>query len=575
MVYIPILLVALFTLSICNSYNAVPISNFERKEIQFSNDEKYVVFKYNNEGGINSEITITIHSANTLHLYVYLYLNISDIKQDSNNNFINYVQKKNNIKSIYFITDKKLNGEFYLVMTQNNYNNKLSISIISSASHPYILSSDLFSHPFSCYSKNLTYFFQIPSNNNHSYLRYEFDGLNYLSAKITIYDENDRMIEQSEDKVSLEKIIRIDIGTSYTISLQLTHTPAGLKNSNLYLMLTDYKKLYPLQIDNSDIQEFYYFSKLFLILNMTSIQNQYNAKIEFNYSTSISNPEFYRYETDDIEEIESISGEKMEIIKDEKASNIYYIYKNTSNFKNVVIKITAQLDVNTLKIKYLGQYQNKSTPKEKNDIIQNEETPTDSVVGSILLGLGLSLPNLIFQFYRMFKKEFTAPWINIGMDALWHFAYANLLAKAFSIGGSTAVKIGAFSAGLYFFCLVYFFGKSLNDKNNSKGIFSHLIHSFTKFEELKTLDELISYNRKLPPNILIKARAYHQETRNIVGKVTDYGFGDFHNIKTDLHATEWKRDNRFCTDTIYYADDPLNSHKKLYSNKRKQISHDF
>ena len=76
-----------------------------------------------------------------------------------------------------------------------------------------------------------------------------------------------------------------------------------------------------------------------------------------------------------------------------------------------------------------------------------------------------------------------APWYSLAMNILLHFAYGNLFA-----------------------------------------IFNQLYHSSHEFEELNTLENLTNENRKLPPTILIKATAQHDESREILKEFESYQY---------------------------------------------------
>ena len=51
-----------------------------------------------------------------------------------------------------------------------------------------------------------------------------------------------------------------------------------------------------------------------------------------------------------------------------------------------------------------------------------------------MFGIGLSIPNILFQLFRKSSKQNIAPWYSLAMNILLHFAYGNLFAKPFHIG---------------------------------------------------------------------------------------------------------------------------------------------
>ena len=190
------------------------------------------------------------------------------------------------------------------------------------------------------------------------------------------------------------------------------------------------------------------------------------------------------------------------------------------------------------------------------------------------------MPNIIFIIYRKYKNLPIAPWLNLGMDILLHFAYGNLLGKAFNIGNQTSEYIGIVSLAIYLIIALCYLGIPVFNNKFKKyknyTIFSHIVHSYQKFEDLMTLDELISYNRKLPPNIYFKTKAQHVKTRDIIGKVQDNGFGGYSNVQVDLHATEWTNQGMVLGDnTIYYQNDPMNSNAKFIKTQESKIVNSF
>ena len=126
------------------------------------------------------------------------------------------------------------------------------------------------------------------------------------------------------------------------------------------------------------------------------------------------------------------------------------------------------------------------------------------------------------QLFRKSSKQHIAPWYSLAMNILLHFAYGNLFAKPFHIGGNNSLIIGIVFFSLYILILLCFgcFACDKNQKN--KTIFNQLYHSSKDFEELSILDDLINNNRKLPPKVLIKATAQHEESREVLKEFEPY-----------------------------------------------------
>ena len=242
---------------------------------------------------------------------------------------------------------------------------------------------------------------------------------------------------------------------------------------------------------------------------MTPIKKLYRVKIEYTalyhssiYYSSTFNYDVQGYKTDDSNIIGTTNGTSMEIIQDneDKYKNTFYILKDSNDLKKIIIKIP-----NTTYPEYFGvKYGYQEYYYGKN------------VLASFAFGFGLSLPNVIFQIYRKATRQNTAPWYSLFMNVLLHFAYGNLLAMPFHIGGKVSLIIGGFFFGLYFVILVCMGFYSCNDNNKTKAIFNQLYISSKEFVKYRILDEVFSFNRKLPPRIEINASASHEESREIL-----------------------------------------------------------
>ena len=292
----------------------------------------------------------------------------------------------------------------------------------------------------------------------------------------------------------------------------------------------------------------------------------YNSKLEI-----------FGYETDDPNIIQTTPGTTLPI--EDKTTDSFYIKKESDSLKTVLLKITSNNQIDSFYIKY-GEQEFYPIETDSSVPANNEGKNEPGIVGAIFFGIGLSLPNIIFIIYRKYKNLPIAPWLNLGMDILLHFAYGNLLGKAFNIGNQTSEYIGIVSLAIYLIIALCYLGIPVFNNNYKKyknyTIFSHIVHSYQKFEDLMTLDELISYNRKLPPNIYFKTKAQHVKTRDIIGKVQDNGFGGYSNVQVDLHATEWTNQGMVLgDDTIYYQNDPMNSNAKFIKTQESKIVNSF
>ena len=99
------------------------------------------------------------------------------------------------------------------------------------------------------------------------------------------------------------------------------------------------------------------------------------------------------------------------------------------------------------------------------------------------------------------------------MNIVLHFAYGNLLAKPFHIGGNNSLIIGGVFLGLFVIALLF---TGICPCDESLNIFKLFCLSCKEIEDLDILDDVLSENRKLPPKIVIRAKAVHEESREVV-----------------------------------------------------------
>ena len=104
----------------CTSFDIIPISDYEYKEIQFNQSNKYFIFEYTNQKGLGTEMIIMKNDYQE-KFDIYIYLNESNIDE----NFINYYKKDDFSTSIYsIIADEFLSGKFYIIVSYQNETKK-------------------------------------------------------------------------------------------------------------------------------------------------------------------------------------------------------------------------------------------------------------------------------------------------------------------------------------------------------------------------------------------------------------------------------------------------------------------
>ena len=496
---------------ISKSFDIISISNSGKKEILFTKDKKYFVFEYKNSGGKHSEVKIIKTEQNNMILYIYIYLNKSDI----NEKLINYYRKGIFNESVYTVKiNDLLREKFYAVISQPHEisKNNVTIKMYSSNDDIQIIDTNIFCKYFS-YSSSKKYIFKFSPNIKGKYLKFGYFGYYQIYQKkdFSIYGNN-QIIYYETKKLVNEGYFETKSDYSYSINLDFDST-----DLYFYLILTDHLFILPVEIDTVYFQKFPSLSTLNLSLDTTSINNVYRFRVQFHYR-SVASVKAYGYDTEDLNAIENNPGTQIDISNgyfgQTNTDKYFYIKKENSKLKRVILKITVPYP-DIFEIRYGDQ----------------EYFYGDSFFASMLFGLSLSLPNLIVQIFRYAYKQRVAPWYSLIMNIILHLAYGNFLSYPMKIGGEISFALGYFFSALYFLCFIIFVCNFFWSK--SKYIFNHLYNSCKEFEELPLLQESVDFNRKIPPKIIIKASSNHKESREVLKEYEPYQQAVYRN---DIHV---------------------------------------
>lgn len=531
----------------CKSLDIISISNSGKKEIHFTKKKKYFVFEYkNSEGGNYSKVNIIKSQENNRSHYVYIYLNKSNIDEK----FSNYYSKGNFDNSIYSIDiNEPLKNKFYIVISQSNEieQNNVTINIYSSDNFYETINSTVFYKNFGYTSSIRYYTFEFNHNLNGKYLKFGYSGYYQIYQTLEFYiNENAKMIYSESKKLINEGIIETKSGNTYTINLKFSSTEL-----DFYLVLTNHSYILPAQMDTKNYQIFPSLSSLNLSLDVNSINNNYKFKVEFHYK-SIATISAFGYYTDDFNEIENTQGISLYLYHKNIVQSIYdkyfYILKDDPKLKTVILKITVPYP-GSFEFKYGKQEPDSTDEKsdeEKKGKKKEEENYVKSIFISILFGLSLSLPNIIWQILRQILKKRTAPCICLFMNMLLHVIYGLPLSYFLNISGEVVLFAAFFPLGLYLMLLCY----SCDCTPNS--IFYQLYTSSKEFEELPILEEYIKSNREIPPKIIIKANSQHKESREILKEYEPYQEAVYRNDIYISHYGDISSVPRFDHNTINF-----------------------
>ena len=175
----------------CTSFDIIPISDYEYKEIQFNQSNKYFVFEYTNQKGLGTEMIIMKNDYQE-KFDIYLYLNASNIDE----NFINYYKKDDFSTSIFsIIADEFLSGKFNIIVSyQNETKKNINIRMFSAKDIYNIINQKTFFKNFSDHEIIINYNAKYPSNNEEKYISLRFVGNYYNPNEEIIAIENNNNI---------------------------------------------------------------------------------------------------------------------------------------------------------------------------------------------------------------------------------------------------------------------------------------------------------------------------------------------------------------------------------------------
>jgi len=152
-------------------------------------------------------------------------------------------------------------------------------------------------------------------------------------------------------------------------------------------------------------------------------------------------------------------------------------------------------------------------------IIRDESRAIQVVVVGVIVGVVLSLPNIILQIVRRCKSQMTSSWFTLTMNIFCHVVYGNLIAEIIGIGEGYFYMTILFSIIYFTICL---FCLLMALCGGPKSIYYVLYNLCKKLDDPKTLQEIISINRKYPPTISVRAVASHQESREAWDEYEEY-----------------------------------------------------
>lgn len=253
-------------------------------------------------------------------------------------------------------------------------------------------------------------------------------------------------------------------------------------------------------------------------INFTYLQNysifSYNYVINHKFAKpsfilKISQTSYYQYYNYYFYIYKSLN--QIEIGK----SGYFINYLNTGQFSSQYIYNDSYLSNNNTERYYIVIQQEKKMNYNTTFTIFPNIPKYDaySFIGALILGIGLSLPNIILQIVRRCKNQMTASCFTFTMNIICHFAYGSLICELSKFTGYgtflVTQMIGGFYLGLCILCLL------IALCGGPKSYYYVLYNLCHDLEDSRTLQDVVSYNRKVPPKICVNATASHQESREV------------------------------------------------------------
>ena len=147
---------------------------------------------------------------------------------------------------------------------------------------------------------------------------------------------------------------------------------------------------------------------------------------------------------------------------------------------------------------------------------KSEEYVQDNIVASTGMGLGLSAPNIILHILNAViwkRKHLTFAFLIL--DLMFLLGFSDLISLYIYIGTEQSFYCGIVLLSLYGIVFIIFYLYQIKGKKN--GTPSGFVY-FLKLLSLPIIEEAISQNKRLQPCLKIKARSFHQESREICNK---------------------------------------------------------
>ena len=521
-----------------STYDVIPLENFEKKIVSFNPTKDYVIYSYYIPA--SQKYTTYYHQIEKIYFGnrymiqdIYVYENLSQIRQDAYGDFINYVRKsyfRSYSSSTGFQDSFYKNKTYYFVIKNSQkLNETMNFTLSIYTTEKIAILHDFIQTKMSVFI-NGTYNYNIHIPLDHKkYILFEIRT--NMVANMTLKDNNEKIVSENN---TFSGVGYYELKDGYSYNINLIFKGYGFKDGIIYFYFiqSKYTKFFPLLMNLEYFQHLYVNRKLKLLLDLSSIKKGDMIWVQYyKYWGWFNTFKLNYYNTDDEDIIEKTEGKEITLSYDESCTNNIckeYIHKNSDDIKVVIFEVPSD-NIDTIfyfDIKY-------GYP---------EKYRLQKVYISIIIGIALSIPNLIIQMIKWDRDKHCRCHYKCALilDLLLHMAYGCIFSVISYLGGKSSLIIGFIFLGAFVFILlinILLFFKKI------PSMFTGLACLLQKFKHYRTFEKAFNERRKLPPQIILnnnKEAIYDDENKE-------------NNNNYEYKYCSWED----CTDFILNKDNPI------------------
>ena len=497
------------------SYEFLNISPYEKISVQFTLQKPYNIFKYSLMTVAKNDSAYlaisSIENTNKEEYDIYLYLDKEKITE-KNGIFTNYYAHKQAIN--YALFDNCINHDYYVVIKNNEANEIKDTFSFFSTDYPYVVNKFFSQEYLSINNRRQSYIFTIFSNlSKYIKIGLTNNGYGINSIIYKTKDNNNPTIYELDTDIYFSNTFKLNENGEYSFNFSLFYSSTS--SCFLYLIKTNYTTITEVEKNKDKFENIPALGDLYIALDISTTPVGNKLVFEYDYEWFSKTFNADGYTINDLEIIDNayikqnlfLKNITLKVEKKKcKKGNICegYIQRDNSDLKTVILKISkGSNEQKYIKFRYGKEIY--SLPK--NALI------------TCLIGFVLSLPNIFFQIVRKCRSKMTASAFTLMMNILLNFAYANLFGFLLELGNNDSLIIGIVLISIYgFLCLISLFLLC----SGVRAYFDVIANLCNKLDKAKSLNEVISMNRKLYPTTKVGCVAEHEESREVWEEYEEY-----------------------------------------------------